>query len=117
MIEIRKDMDNEAARGKALNPGPEEIAFYGVVAANVANVFDENTLGDLIREVVQTVKMNLKVDWTKAHREDVDVKAGVRAAVKNVRRRRGVQREQLEVLADKLLTQAMALFSEWPLAA
>ena len=115
MIEIRKDMDNEAARSKALNLSPEEIAFYDTVAANVANIFDEKTLCDLIREVVQTVKKNLKVDWTKPHREDV--KAGVRAAVKNVLRRRGVKKDQLEVLADKLLIQAAAMFSEWPLAA
>jgi type I restriction enzyme R subunit len=115
MIEIRKDMDNEAARSKALNLTPEEIAFFDAVVVNVANVFDEKTLCDLIREVVKAVKKNLKVDWTKPHREDV--KAGVRAAVKNVLRRRGVKKEQLEMLADKLLAQAAALFSEWPLAA
>ena len=115
MIEIRKDMDNEAARSKTLNLSPEEIAFYDAVAVNAAKLFDEKTLCDLIREVVQAVKKNLKVDWTKPHREDV--KAGVRAAVKNVLRRRGVKQEQLEMLADKLLMQAVALFSEWPLAA
>lgn len=63
MIEIRKDIDNEAARSKALNLSPEEIAFYDAVAANVATLFDEKTLCDLIREVVQAVKKNLKVDW------------------------------------------------------
>jgi type I restriction enzyme R subunit len=115
MIEIRKDIDNEAARSKALNLSPEEIAFYDAVAANVATLFDEKTLCDLIREVVQAVKKNLKVDWTKPHREDV--KAGVRAAVKNVLRRHGVKKEQLEVLADKVIIQAEALFREWPLAA
>jgi hypothetical protein len=114
MIEIRKEIDNEAARSKALNLSPEEIAFYDAVAANVASLFDEKTLCDLIRDVVQTVKKNLKVDWTKPHREDV--KAGVRAAVKNVLRRRGVKKEQLEALADKVLMQAEVLFREWPMA-
>jgi type I restriction enzyme R subunit len=115
MIDIRKDIDNEAARSKALNLSPEEIAFYDAVAANVATLFDEKTLCDLIRDVVQAVKKNLKVDWTKPHREDV--KAGVRAAVKTVLRKRGVKKELLEALTDKVLVQAEALFKEWPLAA
>jgi type I restriction enzyme R subunit len=115
MIEIRKDIDNEAARSMALNLSPEEIAFYDAVVANVATLFDEKTLCDLIRDVVQAVKKNLKVDWTKPHREDV--KAGVRAAVKNVLRWRGVKKELLDTLADKVIIQAEALFKEWPLAA
>ncbi len=115
MLEIRKDIDNEATRSEALNLTPEEIAFYDAVAANVANLFDEKTLCDLIRDVVQSVKKNLKVDWTKPHREDV--KAGVRAAVKAVLRKRGVKKELLETLADKVIVQAEAMFKDWPLAA
>lgn len=115
MLEIRKDIDNETARSKMLNLTPEEIAFYDAVAANVANLFDEKTLCDLIRDVVKSVKKNLKVDWTKPHREDV--KAGVRAAVKAVLRKRGVKKELLDTLTDKVIVQAEAMFKDWPLAA
>jgi len=115
MLEIRKDIDNEAARSKMLNLTPEEIAFYDAVAANVANLFDEKALCDLIRDVVKSVKKNLKVDWTKPHREDV--KAGVRAAVKTVLRKRGVKKELLDTLTDKVIVQAEAMFKDWPLAA
>ena len=115
MLEIRKDIDNEAARSKVLNLTPEEIAFYDAVAANVATLFDEKTLCDIIRDVVQGVKKNLKVDWTKPHREDV--KAGVRAAVKAVLRKRGVKKELLDTLTDKVIVQAEAMFKDWPLAA
>jgi type I restriction enzyme, R subunit len=115
MLEIRKDIDNEATRSKLLNLTPEEIAFYDAVSANVVNLFDEKTLCDLVRDVVKNVKKNLKVDWTKPHREDV--KAGVRAAVKAVLRRRGVKKELLETLTDKVIVQAEAMFKDWPLAA
>lgn len=108
-------MDNETARSKALNLSSEEIAFYDAVAANMTALFDEKILCDMIREVVQAVKCNLKVDWTKPHREDV--KAGVRAAVKTVLRKRGVKKEMLDALTDKFLDQAVALFESWPLAA
>ena len=115
MLEIRKDIENEATRSKQLNLTPEEVAFYDAVAANVATLFDEKTLCDLIRDVVQSVKKNLKVDWTKPHREDV--KAGVRAAVKTVLRKRGVKKELLNTLTDKVIVQAEAMFKDWPLAA
>jgi type I restriction enzyme R subunit len=64
---------------------------------------------------VKSVKKNLKVDWTKPHREDV--KAAVRAAVKVVLRKRGVTKERLDTLTDKLIVQAEAMFRDWPLAA
>src|SRR5450759_2002327 len=36
MIEIRKDIDNEAARSKALNLSPEEIAFYDLSLIHIS---------------------------------------------------------------------------------
>ena len=68
-----------------------------------------------MREVVQAVRRNLKVDWTKPHREDV--KAGVRAAVKTTLRKRGVKREHMEMLMKQVIAQAEAMFADWPRAA
>ena len=66
----------------------EELAFYDAVTAVGESIYDDKFLCDLIHEVVQNIKRNLKVDWTEPHREDV--KAGVRAAVKRVLRSKGV---------------------------
>lgn len=107
-------MARESERTKALNLSAEELAFYDAVSANVATLYDEKFLCDLVRDIVQAVKKNLKVDWTKPHREDV--KAGVRAAVKSVLRRRGVKPEHLEALTMQVI-QAEAMFKEWPVAA
>jgi len=115
MIQIKKDMEQEEARAKELGLSGEEKAFYDAVAANAATLYDQQFLCDLVREIVQAVKKNLKVDWTKPHREDV--KAGVRAAVKTVLRRRGVKAEHLESLTKQVLSQAEAMFKDWPLAA
>ncbi|MBA4149029.1 MAG: type I restriction endonuclease subunit R [Verrucomicrobia bacterium] len=115
LIEIRKDIDCEQQRTKQLNLTSEELAFYDAVSQNVANLYDQQFLCDLVRDVVQSVKRNLKVDWTKPHREDV--MAGVRSAVKNVLRRRGVKAEHLEPLTKQVIIQAEAMFRDWPLAA
>ncbi len=69
----------------------------------------------MFRFVEKAVKKNLKVDWTKPHRDDV--KAGVRAAVKAVLRKRGVKPEHLEALTKQVIIQAEAMFREWPIAA
>ncbi len=115
LVQMKKDMDRDAARTKQLNLSPEELAFYDAVAANAATLYDEKFLCDLVRDVVQAVKRNLKVDWTKPHREDV--KAGVRAAVRTVLRNRGVKAEHLEALTKQVIVQAEAMFREWPVAA
>ena len=115
LVQMKKDMDRDAARTKQLNLSPEELAFYDAVAANAATLYDETLLCDIVRDVVQAVKRNLDVDWTKPHREDV--KAGVRAAVRSVLLRRGVKAEHLEPLIRNVIAQAEAMFREWPLAA
>ena len=59
-----------------------------------------------------TVKRNLKVDWTEPHR--TDVKAAVQAAVKRVLRRRKVRDEDFDPFLAYILTQAQALYADWP---
>jgi len=35
------------------------------------HLYDETSLRDLVDDVVQTIKRNLKVDWTEPHRDQV----------------------------------------------
>lgn len=108
LIQIKQDIDKEAERTQQLSLGAEELAFYDVIVESIANLYDQQFLCDLIRDVVHAIKKNLKVDWTEPHREDV--KAGVRAAVKTVLRKRGVKPEHLETLKRKVIVQAEAMF-------
>jgi type I restriction enzyme, R subunit len=78
MLEIKKDIEQDAKRAEALGLSEEELAFYDAVAATYQDIYSIDFLRDLVHEVVQSVKRNLKIDWTAPHREDV--KAGVRAA-------------------------------------
>jgi type I restriction enzyme R subunit len=115
LLQIRKDMESDDRRAKELNLDAEEVAFYDAVAAHHGNLYEPSFLRDLIHDVVQTVKKNLKVDWTESHREDV--KAAVRAAVKRVLRRRGVREEHFDAFLDEIMEQAEAIYALWPLAA
>jgi type I restriction enzyme, R subunit len=115
LLAIHKDMESEDQRAKELNLEPEEVAFYDAVAVHHGNLYEPSFLRDLIHEVVQTIKKNLKVDWTEPHREDV--KAAVRAAVRRILRKRGVKEEHFEVLLQRIMEQAEAIYAGWPVAA
>lgn len=112
MLQIRQEMEADEGRARALGLSDEELAFYDVVAQNFASLYDQAFLRDLIHDVVATIKRNLKVDWTEPHRSDV--KAAVQAAVKRVLRRRGVRAEDFDPFLTYILTQAEALYAEWP---
>ncbi|MFN7022487.1 MAG: type I restriction endonuclease subunit R [Phycisphaerales bacterium] len=115
MIEIKKDMEASDQRAGQLGLAEDELAFYDAVAINYENVYGVDFLKGLIHDVVQSIKRNLKVDWTEPHREDV--KAAVRAAVRRVLTKQGVKAEDFDRLMPVLMAQAEALYAEWPIAA
>jgi type I restriction enzyme, R subunit len=115
MIEIRKQAEGDLRRARLLGLADDELAFYDAVAENYGTVYDETFLSDLIHDVVQTIKKNLKIDWTESHREDV--KAAVRAAVRRTLARKGVKTEDFEPFLQRFMAQAEVLFEDWPLVA
>ena len=115
MIADPRGLEADDQRAAELGLEEEELAFYDAVAANFGNVYDDAFLRDLVHDVVQAIKRNLKVDWTEPHREDV--KAGVRAAVRRVLRRKKVKAEDLEPIMPLVMEQAEARYRDWPQAA
>jgi type I restriction enzyme, R subunit len=115
MLRMRQDWEAEEQRAQQLGLSSEELAFYEAVAANFGALYDQAFLRDLIHDVVETIKRNLKVDWTEPHREDV--KAAVRSAVRRVLRRRNVREEDFEPFIDQIMAQAETTYSDWPRAA
>jgi type I restriction enzyme R subunit len=115
LLAIHRDMESDDQRARELNLDAEEVAFYDAVAAHHGNLYEPSFLRDLIHDVVQTIKKNLKVDWTEPHREDV--KAAVRSAVKRVLRKRRVREDHFEVFLERIMEQAEAIYALWPRAA
>lgn len=123
-LSLRYDRRREELERKIADPNSDyhttnakhaEVAFYDAVAANYGTVYEPGFLRDLIHEVVQTLKRNLKVDWTADHPDQV--RFGVRAAVKRVLLQRGVKAEDLELMSARIMEQAAATFADWPLLA
>ncbi|MEM7308735.1 MAG: type I restriction endonuclease subunit R [Planctomycetota bacterium] len=115
MLEIRREMEAYDKRASELGLEADELAFYDAIESNLGALYDIEFLRGLIHDVVQSIKRNLKVDWTAPHREDV--KAAVRSAVKRVLRKRGVEAKDLDPFLSAIMDQAEALYADWPTAA
>ncbi|MBI5757440.1 MAG: DUF3387 domain-containing protein [Planctomycetales bacterium] len=115
MLQIRQELEADDQRAAELDLEADELTFYDALAANFANVYETGFLRDVVHDVVQTIKRQLKVDWTEPHRDSV--KAEIRAAVKRVLRRKdGLRDQDIEIILNRLIEQAEDSFRDWPLA-
>lgn len=112
LVELRKDYFSEDERKEKYNLSNEEIAFVDAINEVREDAYDMPFLCDLVRDVVESVKSNLEVDWTKPHRETV--KASVRSAVKRVLRRKGVTGDEMQAVQEQIMAQAESLYGDWP---
>ena len=115
MVQMRKDMESSTDRAGKLGLSETELAFYDAVAATHGSVYDQPALCAIIRDVVAALKRKLTVDWTDPAR--AQVQAEIRSAVRSALRRQEVPPADLEVMTDRVIIQAAALFRDWPLAA
>ena len=66
LIQLARDMREANARGEALGLTEDELAFYDALETNDSAVegLGDETLRDIARELVETVRNNVKIDWT-----------------------------------------------------
>jgi len=115
MIEIRKQLLKQRGRAVELGVTEEELAFYDALASESGEAYSDEFLRDLVHEIVQSVKRDLKVDWTAPHRDDV--RSAIRSAVKRTLRTRGVQPADFDRFVEAVMEQAARSFATWPLMA
>lgn len=113
MIRMRKEMDAGEEARKALGLSEEEIAFYDALVLTGGQLHDQPFLAPLVRDIVVKVKANLRPDWTRAHRENVQ--ASIRSAVKRVLLEHGVKPEEFELIVARVMENAEAVYGQWPL--
>jgi type I restriction enzyme R subunit len=117
MVEVRQQQEADEQRKAALGLTDEELAFYDVITQGAEQHIstDNEWIADLVRDVVAAVRKNVRVDWTRAHRNDVY--ASVQSAVSLVLRRRKIKGEQFQFLLNRLMNQAEERYADWPLVA
>ncbi len=87
LIALAKEMREADRRGESLGLSEEELAFYDALETNdsAVKVLGEPTLQQIARELVDTVRRNVTIDWT----ERENARAHLRRLVKRVLRKYG----------------------------
>ncbi|MEX2554097.1 MAG: type I restriction endonuclease subunit R [Actinomycetota bacterium] len=111
LIQLAKEMREANARGDALGLSEDELAFYDALETNdsAVKVLGEPTLTMIARELVATVRKNVKIDWTVRE----NVRAHLRVLVKRILRKHGYPPDKQEKATLTVLEQAEALSAEW----
>ena len=97
LIGLAKEMREANARGERLGLSEDELAFYDALETNdsAVQVLGDETLRDIARELVETVRGNVTIDWTLRE----NVRANLRRLVRRILRRHGYPPDkQAEVL-------------------
>lgn len=114
LIGLARDLREANARGEALDLSEDELAFYDALEVNdsAVKVLGEPTLVKIARELVETVKKNVTIDWTVRE----SVRAQLRVIVKRILRKYGYPPDKQEKATQTVLEQAEALTELWAAA-
>jgi type I restriction enzyme R subunit len=111
LIRLAKDMREANARGEVLGLSEDELAFYDALETNdsAVKVLGDETLRAIARELVNTVRTNVTIDWTLRE----NVRAHLRVLVKRILRKHGYPPDKQEKATQTVLQQAELLSEVW----
>lgn len=94
MIELARDLRAANARGEQLDLATDELAFYDALG--------DGQLREIAREVAETVRGNVSIDWTQREQ----AKANLRRLVRRVLRKHGYPPDLQEGATQLVIEQA-----------
>lgn len=99
------------ARGEQLGLSEDELAFYDALETNdsAVKVLGDETLRAIARELVETVRRRVTIDWTLRE----NVRAQLRVLVKRVLRKHGYPPDKQQKATQTVLEQAELFSAEW----
>ena len=111
LIGLAREMREASARGDVLGLSDDELAFYDALGVNdsAVQVLGDKTLRDIARELVETVRSNVTIDWTLRE----NIRANLRRLVKRVLRKHGYPPDKQESATQTVLEQAEVLSTGW----
>ncbi|PKO03589.1 MAG: DEAD/DEAH box helicase [Chloroflexi bacterium HGW-Chloroflexi-5] len=111
LIQLAKDMREANLRGERLNLTEDELAFYDALEVNdsAVKVLGDENLKIIARELVETVRNNVTIDWTVKE----SVRAKLRVSVKRILRRYGYPPDLQEKATLIVLEQAELIAKDW----
>ena len=112
LIDLAKSMKDARDRGAMLGLTQEEEAFYDALVAadeTALGVLGDENLQTIARQLVETVRKNVSIDWTVKE----TVRAKLRLYVKRILKERGYPPSGQEAATQTVLQQAELLCAGW----
>ena len=111
LSQLARELREANARGEKLGLGEDELAFYDALETNdsAVQVLGDETLRAIARELVETVRNNVTIDWTLRE----NVRAHLRRLVKRILRKHGYPPDKQEKATRTVLEQAEVLSAGW----
>ena len=111
LIQLARELREANARGGTLGLSEDELAFYDALGVNdsAVQVLGDDTLRDIARELVGTVRENVTIDWTLRE----NVRAHLRRLVKRILRKYGYPPDRQTKATQTVLEQAEMLSMNW----
>ena len=111
LIQLARELREATARGEKLGLSEDELGFYDALETNdsAVQVLGDETLREIARELVETVRGNVTIDWTLRE----NVRANLRRLVKRTLRRHGYPPDKQEKATRTVLEQAELLSADW----
>jgi type I restriction enzyme, R subunit len=115
LIALAREMRAADARGEALGLSEDELPFYDALETNesAVAVLGDETLRAIARELVESVRANVTIDWTVRE----NVRAHLRVLVKRILRKHGYPPDKQAKATLTVLEQAEVLSEHWATAA
>ena len=111
LVEIARQMREARQRGENLGLSEDEEAFYEALEVNdsAVAVLGDKALCAIARELVNTVRGNVAIDWTVKE----SVRAKLRVLVKKILKKHGYPPDKQAQATETVLKQAELLCADW----
>jgi type I restriction enzyme R subunit len=111
LVEMAREIREASKRGEQIGLSDDEMAFYDALGANDSAVqaLGDETLKAIARELVQSIRNTVSIDWTVKE----SVRARLRAMVKRLLRKYGYPPDRQELAVKTILEQTEALARDW----
>jgi type I restriction enzyme R subunit len=111
LIKLAKEMREAHRRGEQMGLTDDELAFYDALETNdsAVKLLGDDTLRAIARELVETVRRNVAIDWTVRE----SVRAKLRTMVKRVLRNHDYPPDKQEKATQTVLEQAELICKDW----
>jgi len=110
-LSIAKAINEDKKEGEKLGLNEDEVAFYDALEVNdsAVKILEDEALRTIAREITETIKNNVKIDWTIRK----SIQAALRVVVKKILRKYGYPPDKQESATETVLKQAEVIAKDW----